>query len=133
MKNLRLRFNKSFSILLILRARMKILIVDDEKDIGFILGFELKNLGHETVTVLSALEAQEYLNSHTVDAIICDFQMPRMSGLDLLNWLKSENKLVPFFILTGEPTMDTEQLLRSGVKAILFKPQDLLRLEDFFK
>lgn len=111
---------------------MKILIIDDEKDIGFILGFELRNLGHETVTMISALEAQTYLQDNSVDAILCDFQMPRMNGLDLLNWLKQENKLVPFYILTGEPTMDTEQLLQSGVKAILFKPQDLLKLNDFF-
>jgi hypothetical protein len=29
---------------------MKILIIDDEKDIGFILGFELQSLGHQTVS-----------------------------------------------------------------------------------
>lgn len=112
---------------------MKILIVDDEKDIGFILGFELKNLGHEIETVTSAADAMEYLKTNDVDAILCDFQMPRMSGLDLFNWIKQQNKSIPFYILTGEPTMDTEQLLQSGVKAILFKPQDLLRLSDFFK
>lgn len=110
----------------------KIVIIDDEKDIGFILSFELKNLGYETIAFSSALEAKDYLSSHQVDAVLCDFQMPKLNGLDLFNWLKDENKLVPFYILTGEPTMDTEQLLQSGVKAILFKPQDLLRLAEFF-
>lgn len=110
----------------------KIVIVDDEKDIGFILGFELKNMGYETVSFTSAVEAMEYLKSNTADAVLCDFQMPKMNGLDLFNWMKSQNRIVPFYILTGEPTMDTQQLLQSGVKAILFKPQDLLRLEDFF-
>jgi CheY-like chemotaxis protein len=115
-----------------IKPQMKILIVDDEKDIGFILGFELKNLGHAVETVISAAHAMEYLKSHEVDAILCDLQMPVMSGLDLFNWLKQQNKTIPFYILTGEPTMDTEQLLQSGIKAILFKPQDLLRLSDFF-
>jgi CheY-like chemotaxis protein len=112
---------------------MKILIIDDEKDIGYILGFELKNLGHETIAVTSASDAMNYLSNNTPDAILCDYQMPRMSGLDLFSWLKNQNKNIPFYLLTGEPTMDTEQLLQSGIKGILFKPQDLLRLDQFFK
>jgi CheY-like chemotaxis protein len=112
---------------------MKILIVDDEPDIGFILSFELKSLGHETVTFVSAIEAIEYLKSDTPDAILCDFQMPRMNGLEFFLWLKEQNKMIPFYILTGEPTMDTQQLLQSGIKDILFKPQDLLRLGHYFK
>jgi DNA-binding response OmpR family regulator len=112
---------------------MKILIIDDERDIGFILGFELRGLGHDCVTCDSAFEAVEYLKSETPDVILCDFQMPKMSGLELYLWLKEQNKSIPFYILTGEPTMDTKKLLESGVKDILFKPQDLLRLSHFFK
>lgn len=112
---------------------MKIVIIDDETDIGFILGFELQTLGHETVTFTSTQEAIIYLQNETCDAILCDFQMPRMSGLDLFKWIKENNKDIPFYILTGEPTMDTKQLLQMGVKDILFKPQDLLRLANFFK
>jgi DNA-binding response OmpR family regulator len=112
---------------------MKILIVDDEPDIGFILGFELKNLGHESLSFTSAFEAMEYLKTQSADAILCDFQMPRMNGLDLFMWMKANNIKIPFYILTGEPTMDSKQLLQSGIKDILYKPQDLLRLVQFFK
>ena len=112
---------------------MKILIVDDEKDIGYILGFELQNLGHETVSLSSVSEAIEYLKTETPDAILCDFQMPKMNGMDLFILLKEQGKHIPFYILTGEPTMDTKQLLQSGIKDILFKPQDLLRLSSIFK
>jgi DNA-binding response OmpR family regulator len=112
---------------------MKIVIIDDESDIGFILGFELQSLGHQTVTFTSTQEAIDYLQNDSCDAILCDFQMPRMNGLDLFNWLTKNNKPIPFYILTGEPTMDTKQLLEMGVKDVLFKPQDLLRLANFFK
>lgn len=112
---------------------MKIVIIDDETDIGFILGFELQSLGHETVIFNSTQEAINYFQKDSCDAILCDFQMPRMSGLDLFNWLKENKQSIPFYILTGEPTMDTKQLLDMGVKDILFKPQDLLRLGHFFK
>ena len=112
---------------------MKILIVDDEKDIGFILGFELKTMGHQSVSVETAQDAIEYLKKETPDAIICDFQMPKMSGLELFTWLKEQGKDIPFYILTGEPTMDINQLMEKGIKEILFKPQDLLRLSSIFK
>lgn len=112
---------------------MKILIVDDEADIGFILGFELQALGHETVSFQSALEAATYLENETADAILCDFQMPRMNGMDLLKWTQDKGKNIPFYILTGEPSMDVEELRKNGVKDILFKPQDLLRLSLIFK
>jgi CheY-like chemotaxis protein len=112
---------------------MKVLIIDDEPDIGFILSFELRGLGHETEAFVSAFEAMEYLKTNTPDAILCDFQMPRMNGLDFFLWLKENNYSIPFYILTGEPTMDTQQLLQSGIKDILFKPQDLLRLKHYFK
>lgn len=112
---------------------MKILIVDDEKDIGFILGFELRSMGHETVSLETVQEAMEYLNKERPDAILCDFQMPRMTGLELFLWMKEKGMEIPFYILTGEPTMDIRQLLEEGVKDILFKPQDLLRLSAIFK
>jgi DNA-binding NtrC family response regulator len=112
---------------------VKIVIIDDEKDICFILGIELQNLGHKTVSFSSMKEAMNYFETDTCDAILCDFQMPMMSGLDLFQWLQNKSKNIPFYILTGEPAMDTQQILESGVKDILFKPQDLLRLSQIFK
>lgn len=112
---------------------MKILIIDDEPDICFILSSELTSMGHESVTFTSALMAQEYLLKENPDAILCDFKMPRMSGLELFIWLKTQGKKIPFYILTGEPTMEKEELLKSGISDILFKPQDLLRLSEIFK
>jgi DNA-binding response OmpR family regulator len=112
---------------------MKIVIIDDEEDITFILSFDLQRLGHQTISFVSALEAKDYLSKESVDAIICDFQMPRMSGVDLLLWLKTQNKNIPFYLLTGEPTMDKSELLRIGVKDILYKPGDLLLIPEIFK
>jgi DNA-binding NtrC family response regulator len=112
---------------------MKILIVDDEIDLGIILSFGLKNLGHETVTLNSTEEAINYLSINSCDAVLCDFQMPRINGLGLFEWMKKNNKHIPFYILTGEPSIGSKKLLEMGIKDILFKPQDLLHLSNFFK
>ncbi len=113
---------------------MKVLIIDDEQDIGFILGFELKFAGHESVCFDSAAKAQEYLIKHTdVEVIVCDFQMPKMSGLEFYHWARSQNFRGPFYILTGEPTMDLKNLLAVGITDVLFKPQDLNKLPSLLK
>lgn len=111
---------------------MKIAIIDDEADINYVMGFELKNLGHEVVPFSSAFEAMVYLQKETPDIIICDFQMPKMNGPSLLKWLQAEGKKIDFYILTGEASMDSDQLKAAGVKDILFKPQDIFRLRDLF-
>lgn len=112
---------------------MKILIVDDESDICLVLNLELEALGHKTVSFHSVQEAIDYLAHNSADVILCDFQMPRQNGLDLFRWLNKNNKDIPFYILTGEPTMDSVELIKLGIKDILFKPQDLLKLGTIFK
>lgn len=113
---------------------MKVLIIDDEKDIGFILAFELKFAGHESVFFDSVANAQEYLLSNLdVGAIICDFQMPRFTGLDFFKWARSNNFRGPFYILTGEPSMNKTQLLDAGITEVLFKPQDLNKIPLLLK
>jgi DNA-binding response OmpR family regulator len=113
---------------------MNILIVDDEPEIGFVLSLELKFAGHESVSFESTVEAQKYLLSNAIiDAIICDFQMPNMNGLEFYQWARENSFKGPFFILTGEPTMDVKHLLALGITEVLFKPQDLNKLPQLFK
>ena len=114
---------------------MKVVIIDDEEDIGFILGFELKLEGHETTYFNSIESAKAFIAEHAtiVEAIICDFQMPGMNGLELHNFARSKNYEGPFYILTGEPTMDIQSLLKSGITRVLFKPQDLNKLAQILK
>lgn len=107
---------------------MKVAIIDDEPDICYILKLELAASGFEPLTFESAFDAQKYFESNSADAIICDFLMPKMSGLDLFQWLKSKEKNIPFIILTGEPMMDTQQLINNGITEVLFKPQDLKKI-----
>jgi len=114
---------------------MNIVVIDDEQDIGFIMSFELKLSGHEATCFETAESAKDYIskNLSTIDAIICDFQMPKLTGLDIFRWVREKNYTGPFYILTGEPTMDTERLLKEGVTQVLFKPHDLNKLSEILK
>ena len=91
---------------------MKIAIIDDEMDICFILAFEIQSLGHQVVQFNSAIDAQKYFESESVDVIICDFQMPKLSGLDFFKWLRGKNITTPFIVLTGETQMEADSLIK---------------------
>lgn len=112
---------------------MNIVIIDDEHDIGFILGFELKFAGHVAACFENIESAQEHILSQPVDAIICDFQMPKMNGLELFRWARANGFRGPFYILTGVPTMDKQHLLDLGITDVLYKPQDLNKLSELLK
>lgn len=113
---------------------MNVVIIDDEPEIGFVLCLELKFGGHTAISFDTTQKAQDYILSHTnIDAIICDFQMPKMNGLEFFHWARSNKFQGPFFILTGEPAMDTKHLLDVGITDVLFKPQDLNKLSQLLK
>jgi DNA-binding NtrC family response regulator len=59
--------------------------------------------------------------------------MPKMSGMELFTLLKTQGKQIPFYVMTGGPTMNTKILLENGIKDILFKQLDLLRIATIFK
>jgi DNA-binding NtrC family response regulator len=111
----------------------KIVIIDDEPDIGYILSYELTNLGYLPRAFQFPEEAVEHVKNNHVDAIICDFQMPKMDGLQVFMNLQQFGYKSPFFILTGEPVMDTPTILKQGVTDVLFKPQDLIKIKSVLK
>ncbi len=62
----------------------KILIVDDDPDICFILKKFLERKGHETVTSLNGHEAMKCLELSPFDVVITDLLMPEMDGIELI-------------------------------------------------
>lgn len=89
---------------------MKILIVEDDKDICEILEFNLLNEGFEVECVHSAEEGLEKLTSdHSV--ILLDVMMGGMSGYKMAETLRKENNTTPIIFLTAK---DTENDMLTG-------------------
>lgn len=105
---------------------MKILIVDDSKVMRMMVQRSLKQAGfgdHAVVEAGDGLEALELLRQGGVDVVLCDWNMPRMSGIQLLAAVKSENIDVRFGFVTSEGTagMRTEAS-ESGAEFLVAKP-----------
>ena len=76
-------------------------------------------------------DAKDKLLIDNYDLILSDWEMPRMSGCELLTWVRSDSKFhtIPFILITGNTeTVHVEKAIQLGVNAYLFKPftiQDL--------
>lgn len=83
---------------------MRILQVDDDEMTLFISLKHLEKmiLGLELVQMKSPDEALEVLNHEDFDAIICDYQMPDISGLDFLDIIRKRGNNIPFIMFTGK-------------------------------
>jgi DNA-binding NtrC family response regulator len=66
-----------------------------------------------------------------VDAVICDIRMPKINGIEAIDYFQREYPHVPLVILTGYPETEMAvSFLRKGVADYLVKPVDAERLRD---
>jgi len=104
----------------------KILIVDDFATMRRILRNILKEIGFTNIseadngkTALNALKKENY------DLVLCDWNMPEMSGLELLNKIRSDDELkgLLFVMVTAEASKkNIIEAIKAGVNSYIVKP-----------
>lgn len=85
-----------------MREKMKILYAEDEPSMREITKEFLEMDGIAVDTACSATEAIEMIDRYRYDAIISDYQMPGMDGIELLRFLRSRSNNMPFVLFTGK-------------------------------
>ena len=105
---------------------MKILIVDDSKAMRMIVARTLRQAGfgaHETAEAANGKEALAVLTGAQFDVVLCDWNMPEMSGLELLKALRAQGNNVPFGFVTSEGTAPMRQQAHdAGAAFLIAKP-----------
>lgn len=118
---------------------MKILVVDDERDVQILFEQrfrkEIRKSIHDFAFAFSGEEALEYLNNHLHEAvlILSDINMPGMSGLELLEQIKSNFKEPPpvMMMITAYGDEDNYNTAkRLGADDFLTKPVDFTLLKE---
>ena len=81
----------------------KVLVVDDEIHIVHVVAIKLRNNGYEVITANDGAEAFDLAQRENPDIIVTDYQMPAMSGLELVKELRSNEvtKGIPVILLTA--------------------------------
>ena len=121
---------------------MKILVVDDEKDMQTLFEQrfrkEIRNGEIQFVFAFSGEEAISYLTQHVHEAvlILSDINMPGMSGLELLRHIKQKFAEPPPIVMMitayGDPE-NYNQAMRLGADDFLTKPVDFALLKEKLK
>jgi two-component system, sensor histidine kinase and response regulator len=102
------------------------LVVDDFEVMRKVNVNQLRQLGAETIhTAKDGAEALRILHQHRVDVVLSDWNMPVMSGLELLQAMRADPKLraIPLVMITAEAERDkVQEAIASGVTSLLLKP-----------
>lgn len=108
-----------------------LLVVEDDADLRDAICESLEGLGCRVNSVSTAEEALVRLREETYFAIVSDYRMPGMNGIELCRRAKQEFSRLKFIILTGYADKNTVlEGFRVGIDDLLEKPQDLGRLHD---
>jgi DNA-binding response OmpR family regulator len=108
-------------------------VVDDDEEMNHAIGLMLKVLDCEVISFRNARSAaQKLLTGKTPQLLILDINMPEISGLDLLEFLRRrpEWKELPIVVLSSESADSTmDKALQLGADAYLMKPATIEELE----
>ncbi len=109
---------------------IKILIVDDDKDILSLLSIKLKKEGFSITTENSPLKALEMVSLENFDVILLDQRMPEMNGIEFLSHIKHSNSEIPIIIMTAFAEIkDAVEAIKKGAYHFITKPIDFEELK----
>jgi DNA-binding NtrC family response regulator len=103
--------------------RNSILVVDDDTAVGTVLAAQLKQGGYEATWVGSAEQALATMEKRAFDLVISDVRMPGLSGLELLEVLRTRSPDLPVILLTAHGTVPMAvEAMRKGAADFMTKP-----------
>lgn len=102
---------------------MRILVVEDEKDLNRILVKRLRLEGYAVDGCFSGTQALDYLASAAFDVVILDWMLPGISGLDVVRQIRQSASNVTVLMLTAKDHLDDRVMgLDNGADDYLIKP-----------
>ncbi|MGE3172889.1 MAG: response regulator [Planctomycetota bacterium] len=105
-----------------------VLVADNDPGVRALLAEVVRRQGFQVATASDGLEARAALLAAQVDLFVCDLDMPRMSGPQVLQWLAAQPNQPPVVVVSGYLDARSEADLGQlpCVRALLRKPFDVL-------
>jgi CheY-like chemotaxis protein len=110
---------------------MKVLILEDMPDQAYIVEYYLKKMGFKTVISYSGYEAIQLLTK--VDIIVTDIQMPEMSGMEFIRFVREQSQIPIIVISAYADHHIMDEVFKTGANYYLVKPIDSADLKRIFR
>jgi FixJ family two-component response regulator len=106
-------------------------VIDDDNDVGDVLGGLLETMGYQVETYRSGTDFLSEAHMDRLACLVVDQNMPRMTGLEMIEQLSDRGVNIPSLLITGIHDVEVERKAASlGVMTVLEKPMsyhELLR------
>jgi DNA-binding response OmpR family regulator len=113
---------------------LKVLVIDDNKEITDMLSLYFETQGIELTAINDSRRGLEAIRNEDSNLILLDLAMPDFSGVDIIDYLKKENlvesKNIVIFTASSVNNELFNDLKKMGVKGVLKKPVDMNALEE---
>ncbi len=105
----------------------KILVIDDEAEVREVLRIHLESANYNVIEASDGEEGISMMKTGSnllqVGMIICDIRMPKVNGIEAIDYLKQNAPSIPIIVVTGYPDADLAvSLLKKGVRDYMVKP-----------
>ncbi len=107
--------------------KKKILVIDDEIELGMALKIRLTASGFEVKTITDGVEGIALIESFKPDIVLLDYIMPKADGLEICKRIKSQDKFksIPVIMFTAAGDKDIESKINNaGAQGYINKPFD---------
>lgn len=112
-----------------------VLIADNDREVAALLAEVLQRFNIRVRHAFDGLEAMDALADPEVAALVCDLDMPRVTGGELLQWLATRSHTPPTVVISGflDPALVRRLRALPFVRQMLHKPFDLFGFADTVK
>lgn len=115
-----------------MQAKVKVLIVDDDRRMVKTISDILKVKGYEAAEAYTGKEAVKKVKSDNPDCVLMDIKMPGMNGVEALKMIKDVSPGLPVVLMSAYATEElTEEAKQQGAYTVLNKPVDIQMVLSF--
>jgi two-component system response regulator HydG len=104
-------------------TKTKVLVIDDDRDMCLLLKKFLERNNYEVLDFTSGKKALAWYAENTPDIVLCDLRLEDISGMEVLQKMKTTNPSLPFLIITGySDVRSAVEIMRHGAYDYITKP-----------
>jgi CheY-like chemotaxis protein len=113
--------------------QLRFLVVDDNEDIRDVFCRLVERAGHEAATAYDGQDAVEVLERESFDVMLLDLTMPRMTGVEVVRWLRDRPDVAPdlrIVVISAWAGENRAVLQELGITTVMQKPLRIQQLTD---